>query len=178
MAGNATSERRVIVIAGPNGAGKTTFAGTFLPHEGGCLNFVNADLIAGGLAPFHPESAAVAAGKLMLTMIHRFVASGDSFAMETTLSGRGWRHQMQAWQHAGYEISLLFLKLRSEELALSRVRSRVAQGGHFIADDVVRRRFRQGWHNFQTIYRPLVDHWELYDNSGCTPVLIDQGIRR
>ena len=41
---------RVIIIAGPNGAGKTTFAREFLPNEAGCLVFVNADLIAAGLA--------------------------------------------------------------------------------------------------------------------------------
>ena len=53
------SERKVIIIAGPNGAGKTTFAREFLPHEADCPMFVNADLIAAGLAPFAPASAAL-----------------------------------------------------------------------------------------------------------------------
>lgn len=56
--------RRILIIAGPNGAGKTTFAREFLPREGKCPNFVNADLIAAGLAPFRPESAAIRAGRL------------------------------------------------------------------------------------------------------------------
>ncbi|MCZ2135501.1 MAG: hypothetical protein LC098_08750 [Burkholderiales bacterium] len=60
------SERRVIIIAGPNGAGKTTFAHEFLPHEADCPVFVNADLIAAGLAPFAPATAAIEAGRLML----------------------------------------------------------------------------------------------------------------
>ena len=51
-------ERKVIIIAGPNGAGKTTFAREFLPNEAACPVFVNADLIAAGLAPFVPETAA------------------------------------------------------------------------------------------------------------------------
>ena len=42
---------RVIIIAGPNGAGTTAFAREFLPNEAGCPVFVNADLIAAGLAP-------------------------------------------------------------------------------------------------------------------------------
>ena len=58
-------ERKVIVIAGPNGAGKTTFAREFLPNEAACPVFVNADLIAAGLAPFAPETATVQAGRLM-----------------------------------------------------------------------------------------------------------------
>jgi predicted ABC-type ATPase len=53
-----------IVIAGPNGAGKTTFAREFLPKDARVVNFVNADLIAGGLSPLRPELAALAAGRL------------------------------------------------------------------------------------------------------------------
>jgi predicted ABC-type ATPase len=56
----------VYIIAGPNGAGKTTFAREFLPNYADCRNFVNADLIAQGMSPFSPESAAVRAGRLML----------------------------------------------------------------------------------------------------------------
>ncbi|MDQ7831037.1 MAG: hypothetical protein RDU30_04855 [Desulfovibrionaceae bacterium] len=55
----------ILVIAGPNGAGKTTFAREYLPHEAGCLLFVNADLIAAGLSPFSPSLAAVRAGRFM-----------------------------------------------------------------------------------------------------------------
>lgn len=44
--------KHVYVIAGPNGAGKTTFAREFLPRFAKCQEFVNADLIATGLAPF------------------------------------------------------------------------------------------------------------------------------
>ena len=54
---------RCLVVAGPNGAGKTTFAREFLPNDERILNFVNADLIAGGLSPLKPELAAIAAGR-------------------------------------------------------------------------------------------------------------------
>jgi predicted ABC-type ATPase len=37
------SSPRLIIIGGPNGAGKTTFAREFLPHEGGCRRFLNAE---------------------------------------------------------------------------------------------------------------------------------------
>ena len=56
--------RNVYIIAGPNGSGKTTFAKKFLPDYVKCPNFVNADLIAQGLSPFSPRSAAMKAGKL------------------------------------------------------------------------------------------------------------------
>ena len=81
--------RRIIIVAGPNGAGKTTFAREFLPREADCPIFINADLIAAGLSPFRPEAAAVRAGRLLLTEIAAKVERRESFAFETTLSGRG-----------------------------------------------------------------------------------------
>jgi len=56
--------KKIVIIAGPNGAGKTTFAREFLPNEANCPVFVNADLIAAGIAPFQPETAAFRAGRL------------------------------------------------------------------------------------------------------------------
>jgi predicted ABC-type ATPase len=71
-------------------------------------------------------------------------------------------------------VELVFLKLPSVRFALARVKSRVALGGHHVPASVVRRRYHAGWRNFQQLYRPLVDHWELYDNTGAAPILIDQ----
>jgi predicted ABC-type ATPase len=62
----------LFIIAGPNGVGKTTFAREFLPNYADCKNFVNADLIAQGMAPFSPETAAFRAGKMMLSEIQSF----------------------------------------------------------------------------------------------------------
>ncbi len=69
------AQPRVIIIAGPNGAGKTTFAREFLLNEAHCPIFVNADLIAAGLAPFAPETAATRAGRLMLEELTRLTAA-------------------------------------------------------------------------------------------------------
>jgi predicted ABC-type ATPase len=68
-----------------------------------------------------------------------------------------------------------FLRLPTVELAIARVAARVQQGGHDIPEDVIRRRFEAGWDNFQSLYKPLVNAWVLYDNSGETPQLLDQG---
>ena len=64
----------LFVIAGPNGAGKTTFAREFLPRFAKCREFVNADLIAGGLSPFSPGTAAIEAGRIMLEKINGLAA--------------------------------------------------------------------------------------------------------
>lgn len=165
--------RKVVIVAGPNGAGKTTFAREFLPNEAGCPVFVNADLIAAGLAPFAPASAAVQAGRLMLHELTRHFAARESFAFETTLAGRGYVHRIRAWQDAGYRVKLIFLQLDSAEAAMARVAQRVRQGGHDVPEVTIRRRFAAGRANFERLYAPLVDAWVLYDNSGTEPVLLD-----
>lgn len=164
---------RVIIIAGPNGAGKTTFAREFLPHEAGCPVFVNADLIAAGIAPFAPENAAVRAGRLMLEELSHHFAARTSFAFETTLSGRGYLRSIKEWQESGYRVKIIFLQLASADEAVARVAQRVRQGGHNIPEAVIRRRFAAGKENFEKLDAPRVDAWALYDNAGPEPVLID-----
>lgn len=158
-------QKKIIILAGPNGAGKTTFAKAFLPNEANCPVFINADLIAEGIAPFAPESAAIAAGRIMLEMIQKNVASGTSFAFETTLSGLGYARMIPTWRASGYFVELYFLALPSAEFAIERVALRVKHGGHFIPDHVVRRRFDAGLKNFQDVYKPLVDVWSHVDNA-------------
>ena len=67
----------------------------------------------------------------------------------------------------------VFLALDTPEIAIARVATRVAQGGHDVPEATVRRRFDAGLKNFEIVYKPLVDHWMLYDNTGDEPVLVD-----
>jgi predicted ABC-type ATPase len=170
-----SNELKVVIIAGPNGAGKTTFAREFLPNEAHCPDFINADLIAAGLSPFNPEAAALRAGRLMLEEIDARAAQRRSFAFETTLSGRVYAHDIRAWQHLGYHVKLIFLSLPSADVAVARVAARVAQGGHNVPEEVIRRRFSSGLINLERIYKPLVDAWIVYDNSSRPPKILSWG---
>ena len=168
-------DKKIIIIAGPNGAGKTTFARSFLPQEAQCPRFINADLIAAGLSPFAPETAAIKAGRLMLEEVAACVGRGESFAFETTLSGLGYLRHIDQWHAQGYRVDLCFLALPSAEAAVARVAERVSQGGHDIPEPVIRRRFVTGRRNFDQHYKTKVDTWALYDNAGTTPVLLEWG---
>ena len=170
--------KRIVIIAGPNGAGKTTFAQEFLPFEAACPVFINADLIAAGLAPFMPDTAAFKAGRIMLKEITANIESGHSFAFETTLSGLTYARMIPHWQESGYRVKLIFLTLNHESEAVARVAMRVRQGGHSIPTDVIRRRFTNGLKNFKSTYQTLVDSWQVFDNSGVTPILISEGSKR
>ena len=170
-----TNSRRILIVAGANGAGKTAFATEFLPNEGDCPIFINADLIAAGLSPFRPDLTALRAGRLMLSMIRDYVRRGESLAFETTLSGRSYARLIPHWREQGYSVELFFLRLSRPEIAIARVKQRVAEGGHDVPEPVIRRRFRAGLRNFEHIYKDLVDEWAVYDNSGNQPVLVEEG---
>ncbi len=168
------NDKRIVIIAGPNGAGKTTFAREFLPNEAGCLNFINADLIAAGLSPFAPELAAFKAGRIMLETIANHARRGESFSIETTLSGLTYAQMIPVWQASGYAVKLIFLSLPNADIAVQRVAARVAQGGHNIPETTIRRRFVSGINNFAR-YKLLVNDWQLYDNSATPTILLEEG---
>ena len=166
---------KIVIIAGPNGAGKTTFAKEFLPFEGDCPLFINADLIAAGLSPLDPAAAAIQAGRLMLAEIDQHAEAGHSFAFETTLAGHTYLRRIRDWRAAGYTVKLVFLWLATEEEAIARVAWRVQQGGHDIAEPVIRRRYRAGLRNFLGTYRELVNYWQWIDNGMSPARLLEEG---
>lgn len=163
----------VYVIAGPNGAGKTTFASEFLPDFVDCREFLNADLIAAGLAPFAPETQNVRAARLLLERIKELATAKTDFGFETTLSGRTYVRLLKEMQEKqGYRVVLLFLWLPTANMAVSRVANRVRQGGHNVPEIDIRRRHAAGQRNLFQLYRPLVNAWWLYDASNLPPSLI------
>ena len=162
-----------IIIAGPNGAGKTTFAIKFLPKVLDCRRFINADLLAKGLSPLHPEREAFRSGRLMLQLINESVEANETFAIETTLSSRNYLNHIQSWKNKGYEVVLLFIELDSPELAIRRVAQRVKEGGHDIPKTTIIRRFERGQLLFPE-YCAIVDKWYSYLNTDGTFSLTDE----
>ena len=166
---------RLFIISGCNGAGKTTASFTILPEVLGCEEFLNADEIARGLSPFHPEGVAREAGRIMLARADQLFASGTTFAFETTLASRSHAARIRKARELGYEVILIFFWLDSEQLAIERVAQRVREGGHNIPTTSIRRRYRRGLINLFRLYLPAVDHWQVFNNSGFLPELVAQG---
>jgi len=162
----------IVIIGGPNGAGKSSSTPAIVPQRLGIHEFVNADEIARGLSPFNPTGQAIAAGRLMLERIKVLVQSGESFAFETTCSGRAHAHWLRECKARGWRVTLLFLWLPTPQAALDRVAKRVSEGGHAIPRDVVIRRWKAGAANMRDIYLPLSDIALIYDNSDAGRVLI------
>jgi predicted ABC-type ATPase len=160
------------LVAGPNGAGKTTFAKQYLPQYAGTFQFINADLIAAGLSPFRPESAALSAGKLLLQEFQRLAAARTTFAAESTLAGKGLARRLVGLRKSGYRLHLHYLWLDSAELALRRVEERVRGGGHAVPEETVRRRYVAGLKQLRRTYLDVFDVVLLFDNSGPEPRLV------
>jgi predicted ABC-type ATPase len=165
----------LIVIAGPNGAGKSTAAEVLLGDYLGIADFVNADSIARGLSRFGAESVAISAGKIMLQRIRELAAGETDFAFETTLASRTFAPWIAELRTRGYVFHLHFLWLPDAELCIHRVAGRVAQGGHAVPPDLVRRRYRSGLRNLIELYLPLADVWQVYNNSGPNRSLVVEG---
>jgi predicted ABC-type ATPase len=162
------------VVAGPNGSGKSTL--TQSADFDGLERLLDPDALARDLAPENPSAAAVAAGRQALKLTEEYLNARVSFAVETTLAGHRIIALMREAKERGYGVNLAFVALNSPEKNISRIRDRVARGGHFIPDLDVRRRYARSFENLPEALR-LADLALLFDNSGndARPVLIAQG---
>lgn len=165
--------KQLYIIAGCNGAGKTTASMTILPEVLNCREFVNADEIAKGISPFSPEEVAIDAGRIMLQRIEYLLTQDETFAIETTLATKSYRNLILRAKERGYTIILLFFWLPSPEMAVERVASRVAAGGHDIPKHVIHRRYWNGLYNLFEIFIPIVDFWSLYENGGTMKTIVE-----
>lgn len=153
------------MLAGPNGAGKTTSSRSLLAGALKVTTFVNADIIAQGLAGFDPESAAWEASRIMLERLDELAEQRQDFAFETTLAARSYARRISDWRSLGYCFQLYYFWLPSADLAVQRVADRVQQGGHNVPEETVRHRYRQSLRNLFDLYLPLADVWNVYLNE-------------
>ena len=164
---------RVVIFAGPNGAGKSTHADAILAALG-IETFMNADYIARGLSGRNTDVVAFEAGRIMLKRLRQLGEAGADFAFESTLSSRTFAPFIRNLKAQGYAVAIYYFSLTNAQLAIRRVKLRVALGGHDVPSDVIKRRFGRSISNFFTLYAPLADQWAVFDNSasvGALPVV-------
>ncbi len=108
----------------------------------------------------------------MLNRIKDLLKSSETFAFETTLATKIYRSKIIEAQEKGYTVTLLFFWLENIELAKERVATRVKEGGHFIADDIIERRYLRGIKNLFEIYLDFVNGALIFINSLPNPKLL------
>lgn len=166
---------RMYIISGCNGAGKTTASYTLLPEMLECREFVNSDEFAKSLSPFDPSAASISASRYMLMKIKYLLSRNLDFSIETTLATRSLVNTIRQAHEQGYHITILYFWLNSPDLAVRRVKDRVAAGGHNIPEETIRRRYYMGISYFFKTYVPLCDRWVLADNSTTPFSVIAEG---
>ena len=82
---------------------------------------------------------ALKGGRILLTEVKGCIAKGESFALETTLSGKTYVTLLQNARATGYCLQLHYLRIASIFDAIERIAQRVLQGGHHVPTADVKR---------------------------------------
>ncbi len=165
--------RELVVVGGPNGAGKTTLALKYASVRES--SYLAADKIAAEILPADPSSVKVEAASRFVQLLDEALTTERCLIVESTLSGRTFRHWIRSAKDQGFSVTIAFVILDSADLAVDRVAERRQKGGHDVPESDIRRRFGRSMINFWEIYRPLCNHWLLTNNSGNSPVDIAIG---
>ena len=161
------------ILAGANGSGKSTIAKVLLPREG--IVYINPDDIAREINPDDPVGARIEAGCEAIRRIDALLDRGDSFAVESTLSGKAHVKMIERAKALGYTTTIAYAFVDSAAVCIERIAVRVKNGGHDIPPEDVLRRYGRSRENFVKVYAPIVDHWMLYYNGGNDFVLVAHG---
>jgi predicted ABC-type ATPase len=152
------------LLAGPNGSGKSTYA-TYAPNLSSLVEeIVRPDELASELSPAAPDTVAVKAARLAIGRIRSLLEKRRSFAVETTLSGHFHLEIAERARSEGWKVGVVYIGLRSPELAIERVRLRRLQGGHNVPPADVRRRYARSLENLASLYQ-TADRLVVLDNS-------------
>jgi len=174
----------LVLLAGPNGAGKTTFINDFLRQRAETFQFVNPDEVARSL-PIAGPARDLAAGRLVLEGLDQLFSERADVVLETTLATRSHAVRIRDWKASpgpgfarpedddGYRVEMVYLRVPSADFSVARVARRVARGGHGIPEETLRRRFLLSLEYLETVYKPIVDEWEVYASSDEGLALLD-----
>jgi predicted ABC-type ATPase len=139
---------RLTIIAGANGSGKTTLTSDIKFFRENPL--LDPDAIGKTLQSTMPAAFPVASARHVLTAAGKHIAKGESFAVETTLSGRSYLRMMLAARKRSFEIVLVYIGTENLETNLARIKNRVLAGGHNVPEEDVRRRYTRSFENLPT----------------------------
>lgn len=160
---NMENNKIYTLFAGVNGAGKTTIYRTMGFEEN--ENRVNADeILAASGGDWSNQKDQIKAGREALSRLNSFIKQGVSFNQESTLTGQTILRTIEKVKENGFLVNLYYIGLDSPELAIERVKRRVANGGHGIPEDVIRKRYEATLYMLTRV-APLCDFVVVYDNS-------------
>jgi predicted ABC-type ATPase len=153
------------VIAGANGAGKSTLT-SGNPATFASIPVLDPDAFAKTIPSSGKGLSPIAAGREVLRSTGQHLKRRESFAVETTLSGKNYLRMMRYARGIGrgFEVILIYIGTESVEINLARIAERVRTGGHDVPEIDVRRRYFRSLENLPIAVKSA-DHVLLFDNS-------------
>lgn len=167
--------KTVYIVGGSNGSGKTTFAKEFVKISN--IDFLNADEIEKEFNPADKNGGKIRAGRVFYYKLYELMNLDKDFVIESTLSGRSLASIIKRIKSKGFKIVLLYIFLGDEEVAIDRVRIRVAEGGHNIPHDDIIRRYYRSISNFWKIYKEISNEWQLFFNGEDNIIQTAMGVK-
>ncbi|WP_286972131.1 zeta toxin family protein [Flavobacterium sp. UBA4854] len=154
------------VIAGCNGSGKSTFSKVLSPekftpfdYDFYFLKFYNSLFDS----DIREEMAHSLAFNELEHQIKTAIANKSSFCYETNFNSTPL-HWPDIFKNNGYDLQLIFLCLNSIQEAKKRVAIRVENGGHFVPENEIERRYQDGYNNLNKFFGHF-DYVDIYDSS-------------
>ena len=164
-------------VAGINGAGKSTVATTpALLDFMGVSAVINPDQMARDIARDQGityELANLSAAILSQAMIfNEFVFSPDpAIAIETVLSTRKYDPILEIASQRNFPVGMIYVSVRSVELTLKHIETRVAAGLHNVPEDTVRKRWPLTMANM-VAWAPKLDQLIIFANNSPDGTLV------
>ncbi len=153
-----------IFYCGTNGAGKSTLRSF---NRDSVQIVIDSDHIAMQINPENPRLADVEAGRKAIELFKFAIKNNISFSMESTLSGKSILQRMEVAKKNFYT-RLNYVGVDDPKINIARVKARVKEGGHFIDEETIKRRYQISRENLiQAIL--LNDETFIYDNSSDSP---------
>ena len=157
--------KKAIIFAGVNGAGKSTFYNMSqdIPDFKETVR-INTDEIVREIGNWQSDADQMKAGRIGIKLRNVAIRQGKSFNEETTLCGKTIIKLFEKLKENGYKINLYYVGLKNSDIALVRIKNRVANGGHNIPAEKVRKRYEESINNLEKVI-PLCDSVSVFDNS-------------
>lgn len=156
------------LIVGVNGAGKTTFyyrqLKPYLAERFADLPFVNADEIQRARGLTSDPRDAYEAARMAAERRAELLSERRSFVAETVFSHASKVDLIREAQKPGFRVFLYHLHVRTPELAVKRVETRVLQGGHDVPPHKIAQRLPRTLQHVRDAVA-IVDRCYVYDNS-------------
>jgi predicted ABC-type ATPase len=176
MAKTISNKKSVVIVGGANGVGKTTFAYQYKNEYE--IDYLCTDDIVKELSLLSKGNVELRAGKEFFGRLENYYRLNKSVIIESTLSGLGLAKKIKQFKSNGYLVHIIYIFLDNVALCKNRVSLRVQKGGHNIPTVEIERRYQRSLTNFQKIYVPLADTWQLFYNGFERPLEVAVGEHR